>query len=242
MPGANGGSEFWKAAEPILRKCIENIESPYIWAPLLLFILSVLAYPITKFKQFLYLALAFLVLALGADWYWRIQNRETPPAPRIAKPADIGQLKNYLATVQGKAVRMIESGKISAARDLTEKNLKAIDDALKRFPDDPKFHTLLGYTLKDMGQIASRSALPDKLRQEYLDRARESFQYALKLKPDSAGAYNGLGSVLILEGRCEEARIHIETALKLANGNYPAAKHDLAIVDQMCPRAGEPGG
>ncbi len=52
------GSEFLKAVEPILRKFIENIESPFVWMPLGLFILCVLAYPVTKMKEFAYLAIA----------------------------------------------------------------------------------------------------------------------------------------------------------------------------------------
>ena len=78
MNGDTGGSEFLKAVEPILRKFIENIENPFVWMPLGLFILCVLAYPLTSFEPFLYLSIAFLLLAFGADWVGRWRNRQTP--------------------------------------------------------------------------------------------------------------------------------------------------------------------
>ena len=57
--GKNGeNNSFLKAVEPILRKFIENIENPFVWTPLGLFILCVLAYPITKFQPFLYISIA----------------------------------------------------------------------------------------------------------------------------------------------------------------------------------------
>lgn len=79
MSEANSSaSGFQQVAEPIIRKFIENIESPYVWTPLGLFVLSVLAYPITKFELFQYLSVIFVILAFSADWAGRIRNRQLP--------------------------------------------------------------------------------------------------------------------------------------------------------------------
>ena len=100
-----------------------------------------------------------------------------------------------MASVQAKAVTMLESGKLNAARSLTNKNLKAVGDALKAFPDDANFHALMGYTLKDVFQ-SSKSLLPADQRQAYLLGARKAFEKALSLDSDNAGAHNGMGNVL----------------------------------------------
>ena len=229
MNGDTGGSEFLKVVEPILRKVIENIESPFVWMPLGLFILCVLAYPVTKLKVFPYLSIAFVVLAFGADWVGRWQNRQTPsePLPQTASYRD--DIFAYLASVQAKAVGMLETGKGDAARALTDKNLQAVDAALKSFPNDANFHALMGYTLKDIYQ-SSKGLLPLEQRKAYLNRARRSFENALQLDIKNASAHNGMGNVLFFEGRFDEALKEHDTALELTNGNYPAAEHDKRLV------------
>ncbi len=215
MSENEGGTEFWKAAEPILRKVLENIENPFVWMPLGLFILCVLAYPLTSFEPFLYLSIAFLLLAFGADWVGRWRNRQTPlprPIPQESYYRD--DLFRYLASIQAKAVAMQVSGKPSAARSLTEKNLRAVDEALKAFPDDADFHSLMGYTLKDAYQ-SSKGSLPAEQRQGYLGRAHASFEHALRLDPNNTGAHNGMGNVLFFEGHFDEAIKEHDTALKL---------------------------
>lgn len=223
------GSEFFQVAEFIIRKFIENIESPFVWTPLGLFVLCVLAYPITKNKIFPYVSIAFLVIAFGADWVGRWQNRQTPPEPIPHTASYRDDLFNYLASVQTKAVNMMEAGKVGAARALTNKNLQAVDTALKSFPDDADFHALMGYTLKDMYQ-SSKDLLPSEQRRAYLERARNSFEKALQLDPRNASAHNGMGNVLFFEGRFDEAIKEHNKALQLTNGNYPAAEHDKRIV------------
>ncbi len=223
------GSEFFQVAEFIIRKFIENIESPFVWTPLGLFVLCVLAYPITKNKIFPYVSIAFLVIAFGADWVGRWQNRQTPPEPIPYTSSYRDDLFNYLASVQTKAVNMMEAGKVDAARALTNKNLQAVDTALKSFPDDADFHALMGYTLKDMYQ-SSKDLLPSEQRRAYLERARNSFEKALQLDPRNASAHNGMGNVLFFEGRFDEAIKEHNKALQLTNDNYPAAEHDKRIV------------
>lgn len=222
-------SDFLKAVEPILQKFIENIDSPFVWTPLGLFILCVLGYVATRFKAFLYLALAFLILVFGADWVGRIQNRQTPPMPNPQTVSYREDTFRYLSDVQLKAVTMLEEGKKDAAAALIDQNLRFVDEALRQFPNDADFHALMGYTLKDMYQ-SSKNLLPMEKRREYLNRAKRSFEYALKLDPNNPSAHNGLGNVLFFEGKFDKAIKEHEIALRLTSGRYEAAAHDLDIV------------
>ena len=105
-----GGSEFTHAVEPILRKFLENIDNPFVWMPLGLFVLCVLAYPITRLRVFVYLAIAFMALTFGADWVGRWQNRQTPSHPDPQAPSYRSDVRDYLSSVQLKAVDMLEAG------------------------------------------------------------------------------------------------------------------------------------
>lgn len=227
---------FWKAAEPILRKFMENIESPYVWTPLGLFVLSILAFTVSRFQPFLWVSLAFLILAFIADWIGRWRNVKTPPRPEPAGSKYKDEIFRYRAEVQAKAVDMMEKGKIGAARRLINENLKAVEEALESFPDDSDFHALMGYTCKDVYQ-SSRGLLPDQVRKDYLSRARTSFETALNLNPGNASALNGMGNVLFFEGRFDDALRYYDDALLIAGPAYTAAEHDKLLALRV--KAGE---
>ena len=220
MPEKEEGG-FAHVAEIVIRNLFENIESKFVYMPLSLFVLFILAYPITQFQLFLYFALGFALLAFAADWVGRGQNRKTQPTPDIQFPNYRDEIFSYLASVQAKAVNMLARGKPNAARALTDKNLVAIDEALKAFPEDADFHALMGYTLKDIYQ-SSRGLLSNKQRQGYLRRAYESF--------NNANANNGMGNILFFQGNFDEAIKRHEKAIELTNNNYPDAEHDKSIV------------
>jgi len=216
---------FWKAAEPILRKFIENIESPYVWTPLGLFILCILAYPISQFQPFLYLAFLFLLLAFMADWIGRWHNRKTPVRPTPGVMDYKEAIFNYQAEVQARSVNMMQKGKLSSARSLINENLKAVEEALNSFPNDPDFNALMGFTLKDVYQ-SSKNFLAPLQRQAYLNRAQSYFETALQLDQNNASAHNGMGNVLFFQGKFDEAIKEYDKAIILAGNNYPAAEHD----------------
>lgn len=223
---------FAKAVVELLKFLFENIDSPYVWMPLILFLLFILAYPITQFQLFLYFALGFALLALAVDWAGRFQNRRTPNPPNPKQPDYRDRIFRHLASVQAKAVAMLEKGKRYAARDIVHKNLKEVDNALKEFPKDADFQALMGYTLKDMYQ-SSKNLLSNKHRQAYLHRALESFNKALKLDPNNASAHNGMGNVLFFQGHFDKAIEEHKKAIELTNGNYDAAKHDMDLVKRV---------
>jgi len=126
----------------------------------------------------------------------------------------------------------MEARKFGSARALSMKNLKAIDAAIKRFPNDPDFLSVLGYAAKDIYQT-SRGKLPDMERKGMLARAHVAFIDALKVAPNDPGANNGLGNVLFFEGLFDKSIAQHKLAIKLNNGSYPAAENDLGIVQKV---------
>ncbi len=72
--------------------------------------------------------------------------------------------------------------------------------------------------------------MPSDQRQKYLLNARKASEKSLSLDSNNAGAHNGMGNVYFFEGHFDEAIKEHDTALKLTNGNYPAADHDKKLV------------
>jgi len=229
MDGNGRDPQFLPAVAPILRKILENIESPFVWVPLGLFILSSLGYPLTSAKAFPYLAIAFLLFAFGADGVGRWKNRQTPPTPRTHDPKYRDEIFRYLSAVHAKALDMVETGKMGAAQALAKKNLRAVDEALSEFPSDADFLASMGYALKEIYQT-SKNLLPTDQRQAYLARAKQSLEHALGLDPDDPRARNAMGNVLFFEGHFDEALIEHDVALRLTDDNYPAAERDKRLV------------
>ncbi|MEN6374635.1 MAG: TIR domain-containing protein [Smithella sp.] len=174
------------------------------------------------------------------------QPEERQPSTTLEerKPTtDYASLIRRLSQDQRRALEMMIGQDKSAGLRQIEKNLVNIDKVVKSFPrDNPEENANLfvsmGYALKDMHQ-ASKGRLPSDMRQQYLFRARASFAQALRLDRRNAGAYNGMGNVLFLEGKFDEALKYHARALALAGGKdkYPAAEHDRQLV--MKVRDGE---
>jgi tetratricopeptide (TPR) repeat protein len=223
-----GGSEFTHAVEPILRKFLENIDNPFVWMPL--------ACSFCAFSPILLRGSGYLCTSPMLSWRLHLartgledgKTGKRPSHPDPQAPSYRSDVRDYLSSVQ--AVDMLEAGKPDAARKLIDKNLEAVDTTLKSFPEDADFHTLLGYTLKDVYQ-SSKDLLSPKQREAYLKRARKSFEQALRLDPQNASAHNGLGNVLFFEGQFDAAIKEIDTALELTGGNYSEAEHDRRLVE-----------
>ena len=188
---------------------------------------------ILRKRPWLFAAIALLVVALGLGAYWSGFWKKAPPA-KITTTGTAGYRKdifNQLVKAQYKAVEMLGEDKAKAIR-LIDTNLSNIDSALGSFPDDPNFHALKGYAAKDVYQ-SSKKLLSNEKRNEYLSIARKSFENALKIDPKNASAHNGMGNVLFFEGKFDEAIKQHNTALRLTDGNYPAAKHDKQLVERV---------
>jgi uncharacterized membrane protein len=118
----DSSSDFAKISELIIRKWLENVDSSFVYSPLGLFVLSILAFPLTKFAPFLYLAVGFLVLTFGADWVGRLRNRKPVTIPTVESLDQKPQLDEAFAKTQEKVVRLFEQGEVDAARELTANN------------------------------------------------------------------------------------------------------------------------
>jgi tetratricopeptide (TPR) repeat protein len=234
MSDKKTNGESPSALELIVRKVLENIESPFVWMPLGLSVICIIAYPIVKMALFAYVALAFLLITFVADWIGRFHNIQVPKKKKSKTNQEDSSdlLASQLISTQEKAISLIEAGKLDSARVLSNRNLNAIDAALKKYPNDPKLLTVLGYTAKDIYQT-SKGKLPPAQRKAILARANVSFSEALKLVPKDPGANNGLGNVLFFEGLFDEAIKQHKLAIKLAGGHYDAAENDLRLVEMV---------
>jgi tetratricopeptide (TPR) repeat protein len=173
-----------------------------------------------------------MIVGLGLLVYWIIARQE-PRAPVPASPVQKqssyrDDLLRQLAKDQRTALEMFAQRKPEAIAQI-DKNLAQVDKALASFPDDANFHSLMGYTLKDMYQ-SSKGLLPTEKRREYLSRARKSFEQSLRLDPNNAGAHNGMGNVLFFEGKFDAAITEHDIALRLTGGKYDYAEHDKQLV------------
>jgi tetratricopeptide (TPR) repeat protein len=181
-------------------------------------------------------SVAAIAVAMGSVVYWVSPWQDQQTGPPAVQSGYRNDILRDLWDAQRKALEMLEKGKSHEAIALIDKNLKAADEALRSFPNDPEFHSQMGYMLKDVYQSSKRLLSPET-RRKYLTRARESFQEALRLDPNNAGAHNGMGNVLFFEGKFDAAIKEHDIALRLRGGNYPDAEHDKGLV--MRVRDGE---
>jgi len=200
--------------------------------PLLLCVIFIGAFAVTESEITLYTAIVFAAMTFIADWIGRYINRKTPPPPAPGVPNFKNEVVDYINGLQRQGLELLENGKTASASHVINKNAEIIDQALKVFPDEPTLHALKGYTFKDLYQ-SSRGALPKSRRIRYLEAARKAFERSLELDPEDPGARNGIGNVLLFEGRLDEAEQEIKKALELTGGNYEAAAHDLRLVNMV---------
>jgi hypothetical protein len=161
-------------------------------------------------------------------------DRQTRTVPDQGEQVDTAALIRQLSKDQRTAMEMMIGQDKSIGLKKIERNLNNIDTAVRSFPNDSpienaKLYVSMGYALKDM-YLNAKGRLPSELRRQYLSRARSCFAQALRLDSKNSGAYNGMGNVLFLEGKFDEAVKAHTKALQLAGGNYPAAEHDKQLV------------
>lgn len=90
-------------------------------------------------------------------------------------------------------------------------SLENLDNALKIYPNSPECHHTKGMVYEKLGQF---------------DKAKRSYEIAIRLKIDSAETFNNLGNVLRELGDYENSIKKFETALKI-KPNYPDALNNL---------------
>ncbi|MBI4737655.1 MAG: tetratricopeptide repeat protein, partial [candidate division NC10 bacterium] len=194
----------WRSARPLF---------PWVaWVPIMLSVplLFILYAPAPEIgfitaERFLYLPSVGWCVLLGSLLGRAVEGRERP-----------GVSGWGLATLGGV---LVGYAGLTLLRLLPWADAADLYLAMQRQPDVP---------------VAVRVLVHNNLGKVYLDRgefaqAREEFQAALRLKPDSAFAHNNLGVLLIRQGQPAEARRWLEAAIRLdpayadAFGNLGAA-------------------
>jgi len=141
---------------------------------------------------------------------------QKPPGKEITPAGAVSdEVFNRLNRAQWKGLEMLGQGRPEAL-DHIDKTLKEVDEAVRTFPQQARFHELKGYLQKDVYQSqGAKSLLTHEIRQQYLEQARESADQALRINPESVSAHNLMGNVLYFEGNCDRAIEEYDLALSL---------------------------
>jgi len=118
------------------------------------------------------------------------------------------------------------------AERLARKALQLLDEQMPSYPHDNYLQMFRGYFLKNRA-MSLRDLGDQQGFAKVLQEADRAFQ-AIRAEAEAylSNAYNGLGSVNILEGRADEALRYIDKALELVPG-HPFARHDRQLALQM---------
>ena len=176
-----------------------------------------------------------LVIAVALAWTLvpkteqLVDDAETNVQAEPNVPGVRTDIINRLSNDQYKSIEALKAGRVGDAINLTDRNLAEIDKTLQAMGDDADLFALRGYALKNMYQH-SKGLLPNQKRNEYMAGARAAFERALTIDRNNASAHNGMGNVLMFEHKFDAAIKEHNRALKLANGQYDAAKSDRDLV------------
>src|SRR5262245_894106 len=134
--------------------------------------------------------------------------------------------------------------------DRPDEAVKVVEETARRNPDDLELAAYLGKIMVQSGRIQDgekelrraiaggeadwrvHSALGSALDQQgRYQEARQSYDAALKLKPDEVAVINNLGMSYALAGDLETAETHLRRALALTKGDDNARlRQNLALV------------
>ncbi len=166
-----------------------------------------------------------ITVIVGPIFEQRMQSKSTQVDDKKREPADLpvpqrsvstsDKIYKELVAAQSEGLGMLIRNQQGALAQI-DNTLTDIEEAIKAFPADARFHMLQGYVLKDVYQSPSaKRLLPVEEHRRYLSLARESAEQALQLDPKSAEAHNLMGNVLYFEGDCDAAILEYDTALRL---------------------------
>jgi hypothetical protein len=114
-----------------------------------------------------------------------------------------------------------------------------MEAARERWPLDPEIVNLDGYHLKNAYMLEHWDAIQAGRSPEepLLDQAEQRFFETLALDPNNPSALNGLGNIFFFERELHAAaffsRAAIAAAKKKGLGGYPAAEHDLELIESL---------
>ena len=142
----------------------------------------------------------------------------------------LADLKRELHGLQSEFFQLFPDDLEGAEANVT-RTLDLLDPVLPAHPNDQYLQNVRAYTFKNYAMV-----MRNRGREKEFDRAvREAermFETIREQNPDDPGAWNGLGSVALLQGDPGRALVYIDRALEL-KPDYQAAKHDRAIAVRM---------
>ena len=179
----------------------------------------------------------------NSDWMERLRRAvcESPDRANDLLPmmnsqsVELQQAVRLIAERQMEVTDRLEHQDLAGAKQKQQQTDDVMVAALKAWPQESMVLNLAGYHYKNAYMTKHWAALQagrpptDRL----IEKAERFFFEALFVTPNDFTALNGLGSLLILERDLESAEFFIRRAIALAKKNgsdYPAAKHDLAMI------------
>lgn len=153
-------------------------------------------------------------------------DREASPGGRIIQVAIQLRLKPSasnpaFANIPQNAIDLYQKGAAAAKKGSTKTAIEFLSKAISIYPNFP-------IALTELSLQYLKLAQEDKAP-EALDKARETLDQLLKLKPsDSVGQLN-MGIVLFNQKKLDQAEMHLRQALKLENPS-PAAHYYLGMT------------
>ena len=145
--------------------------------------------------------------------------------------AQLSVLKGELIKLQQEFFVLLRAGDLDGAEANVTKTLDLLDPVLPKYPNDWQLQNVRAYTFKNLAMVMRNRGNVKEFHRA-LAEAERMFEIIREQKPDDPGAWNGLGSVAILQGDPESALVYIDRALDLYP-DYKAAKHDREIAVRM---------
>ena len=165
--------------------------------------------------------------------------RNAPRIPHLAPPIiDKDRLVEQLLEIQRRVFEVFREPDPSPALPLVNQGLDLIDPALLHDPDDLWLQNMRAYFFKNYAIVMRSMKREDEAARALLE-AETMFKAILEQDKMDAGAWNGIGSVLILRGQPKEALFYIREALVL-NPRYSEARHDEQVALRMIAEQAEP--
>jgi tetratricopeptide (TPR) repeat protein len=171
-------------------------------------------------------------LSIEREKKFRTDADILPMPAGVSSPAEviaqIGQLQNNYITVM--SAQQLTNGDLQNAMGIVNQALDLVDSALPLWPGNFDLQNARAFFLKDYAQVGQLLNRPDA--KQALEEARIMFEAVSEQNPLDTNAWNGLGSVYMMNGKPAEAIFYIKRALKFAPDNI-YAQHDLALATQQ---------
>lgn len=168
-------------------------------------------------------------MAVGRDGCATTSSCEV--VSRKGTPETLPALQRRLVAMEREYFALLPSDPRAALQKVREM-LSLLDEHLPIYPTDLTLQLLRAYAHKNAA-MAQRDSGDDEEFHRELETARRLFDVILReAEANLAGAYNGIGSVTLLQGQLDESLRSIDKALALVP-EYGAAQHDRGLVLQL---------